>query len=223
MFQLLKLPRELRDKIYECALVRERIYVVETRCVGTPLRTCWLGRAMYGERFNATYGVKFGLSSLDKSLVFDLNLLSANRQVYVESSQIFYGQNRFHLNVHDLKNRETDTCTAFMSDRPPHAQKYIGHVSLAFEDLDTDDASLLLQGHPKFCQVFDECFKYAALQTIEITLKRRWYPGLEQFNFSQSGLAELLRSKGLRTLVLHLVVIPTLGTASSIFFELELA
>ncbi|MCJ1461510.1 hypothetical protein MMC07_000107 [Pseudocyphellaria aurata] len=69
---------------------------------------------------------QMSLESRDRELC--LNLFLANRQVYHESRQVFYEQNRFGVSDYHLTG--IPACWAFLQDRPAGSLRYIRDVRL---------------------------------------------------------------------------------------------
>ena len=155
IFPLLQLPRELRDRIYEYALVdcqdlaisigstRKRYNVWENEeppfqkrysdFISDPVhRTSF---ACPVERRNFTYVNGTGLACFEmKGFAWDeirrepeLSLFHTNRQVYQEASEIFYSKNlfSFEVGVDSLA-----CCLAFLKDRPTRALQQIRSIGL---------------------------------------------------------------------------------------------
>lgn len=141
MASFLSLPRELRDAIYETSLVSPDVIGIsevniETRPLNPDLRLD-LRRTWQGEIEDdvdetilyltaMTYQISF--KSRDQNLC--LNLFLVNRQIYHESRQVFYEQNRFAFSDYQLTG--IPACLAFLQDRqsPLGSLRYIRDIQL---------------------------------------------------------------------------------------------
>ncbi|MCJ1429197.1 hypothetical protein MMC29_007110 [Sticta canariensis] len=139
MASLLSLPRELRNLIYQASLVSlDIIDISEVNIEMRPLnpdlklnvRRTWQGEIEDPEDETILYPMamtyQMSFPSRDENL--GLNLFLANRQIYNESRQVFYEQNRFRFSEYYLTG--IPACLAFLQDRPPGSLRYIRDVQL---------------------------------------------------------------------------------------------
>lgn len=127
MASFMSLPRELRDAIYKISLVSlDEIGIsevnIETRPLNPDLKLD-LRRTWQGEiedqndetiLYPAAMTYQMSFRSRDQNLC--LNLFLTNRQIYHESRQVFYEQNRFAISEYQLTG--IPACLAFLQDRP---------------------------------------------------------------------------------------------------------
>ncbi|MCJ1226210.1 hypothetical protein MMC12_002859 [Toensbergia leucococca] len=136
MFEFLKLPQEIRDEIYRCALVRNSIEVeiVDASESKSPvhLRTTWKESTSKRYRSDAvpwetsTYQIMTpGQKHRDP---IGLNLFLANRRIYDECSQIFYKENQFVFR-YDIISLGLEYI-AFLHDRPHKALLHFRYMHI---------------------------------------------------------------------------------------------
>ncbi|KAF2817376.1 uncharacterized protein BDZ99DRAFT_513616 [Mytilinidion resinicola] len=141
-FPLLDLPRELRDLIYEYALVaKDGIHIRAVPpvpngrlpiCRSPTKRRSILynGYSKYHEcHFDVTYEFYAPKGPHD---VCDLSIFLVNKQVYAEASKIFYSQNIFDFCPEMDEDRSFSTCHLFLMDRPTSASSKIRSLALRF-------------------------------------------------------------------------------------------
>lgn len=140
MFELAKVPRELRDKIYEAALVRYVIVVTTTEPNReNDSRSTWQdtrdpliarpgvdGAGVHDE--NVTYSYKLQASQNDAPI---LNLFHTSRQIYTECWPIFYKHNMFDFSNSKTTFTAASMCLAFLNDRPQPALQHIHGMHLS--------------------------------------------------------------------------------------------
>lgn len=139
MANFLSLPRELRDAIYKISLVSlDGIGISEVAIEMRPLnpdlkldlRTTWQGEIEDNDEETILYPTamtyQMSFKSRDENLC--LNLFLANQQVYHESRQMFYEQNRFSVSEYQLTG--IPACLAFLQDRPPGSMRCIRDMQL---------------------------------------------------------------------------------------------
>ncbi|KAK3173092.1 hypothetical protein OEA41_006421 [Lepraria neglecta] len=157
MFDFTKLPREIRDKMYECKLVRGTIKLVTipplardgsknaqdsySNRLTSPkiLRSTRIMRLLDGTEFLASY------CKDDTIMDINLTVLSVNRQMYDEAWTIFYGQNAFDFTTPTTMSNYDSVwnCMAFLRDRPSYTLPHIKELHLLMGD---DSLQLLLRG-----------------------------------------------------------------------------
>lgn len=163
-FRFLDLPRELRDIIYEFALVAQDN--IQIRAVGVSRRpaaedydlpTCQrLFRSRLVHRLHSTFGVTYELNPQDgQQEGLNLQTFQLSKQVHREASKIFYGSNTFEFCPHgDLKENEFSNLVGylFLSDRPPLALANIQSLSLILGH-DTSIPAFFLDSQSRYmCQ-----------------------------------------------------------------------
>jgi hypothetical protein len=154
-FPLLQLPRELRDRIYEYALVDGQdlaISIGSTRkrydlwrneeppfqkkysdFISDPIHRTSFACTL--ERRNFTYVNGNGLACFEMKVSAwdeirsepELSLFHTNRQCYQEASDIFYSKNLFSF---DVGLDSLACCLAFLKDRPTRAMRQIRSIGL---------------------------------------------------------------------------------------------
>lgn len=152
MFDLMRLPAELRIKIYEYALIRDVIRIVHTvqtfplghpscraevyeepnpRKMGT-LRSRHITivnvKNAAGEEVRDEISSSYGIHPDDSRPV--LNLFLTNRKVYSETWPIFYQQNAFAFTIPLQSCISAELCLRFLYDRPHHALQHIRELHL---------------------------------------------------------------------------------------------
>jgi hypothetical protein len=94
VFRFLDLPKPIRERIYRFLLLKESIVVCDWAAGVTP--TGVLRRTDYDVRVNReTRRTTYQVRALGRGRRTDLKILSLNKQIYEEASQIFYGENTF--------------------------------------------------------------------------------------------------------------------------------
>ena len=149
MFDLMRLPAELRIKIYEYALIRNVIRIVHTvqtlptghpscryeepnpRKIGT-LRSRHITlvnvKDFAGEEVREEISSSYGIHPPHSPPV--VNLFLANRKVYSETWPIFYQRNAFAFTVPLRSCASAELCLRFLYDRPYHALQHIRELHL---------------------------------------------------------------------------------------------
>lgn len=134
MLSFLSLPRELRDVIFKMSLVSLDVIGIsevniETRPLNPDLkldlRRTWQGEIEDQDDETVLYptAMTYQMSRGSRENNLCLNLFLANRQIYHESRQVFYEQNRF--GVYDYYLTGVPACLAFLQDRPSGSSRYI--------------------------------------------------------------------------------------------------
>lgn len=135
-FPLFRLPRELRDRVYKFALVRDFIDI-EPACCGSDDDSPELEAQAPNVKHRSTFvsSSKLMTYRLDQRSECAcgecysrdgpfLNLFYANRQVYEESRKVFYSQNTFQMPLGSGL-----LGLAFLNDRTPEALALIRNFS----------------------------------------------------------------------------------------------
>lgn len=139
MASFLNLPRELRDSIYQASLVSlDNVDISEVNIDMRPLnpdlklklRGTWRGEIVDPEEENILdpVAMTYQMSFTSRVENLSLNLFLVNRQIYSESRQVFYEQNRFRFSDYYLTG--IPACLAFLFDRPQGSLRYIRDVQL---------------------------------------------------------------------------------------------
>ena len=154
MFDIAKIPRELRDMIYEAALVRDMIIVAPTvlpKCESVS-RSTWQDTrdppiAGHGvdqagaHEDTITNSYYLRASNNDAP---NLNLFHTSRQIYTECWSIFYKHNMFDFSCSETTVMAASMCLAFLNDRPQPALQLIRRMHLSFgEPLHHKDSQLI--------------------------------------------------------------------------------
>ena len=198
MFDLLKLPAELRIKIYEYALVRGVIRIVSSV---HPFG------AVHPSFFEDPFEVFYEEPNPDKAVILRsrrirlvkvkivagnvvgdeisesyrmqpvrfppvLNIFLTNRQVYSEAWPIFYQQNAFAFAVPTKPWRSADHCLRFLYDRPYHALQHIRELHLMLGRAPQ---------HPMRCDIclgplktlLDDISRYLSLHVLVLYIRGR--------------------------------------------------
>ena len=154
MFDLMRLPAELRIRIYEYALVRDVISIVQTvhpfgavhpsdfeklqYCYEEPnpkktvilrSRRIKVKNVKYfgGNEVGDEISWSYGIRP-DQSPV--VNLFLTSRKVYDETWPIFYQQNAFSFTIPLRSMNSADLCLRFLYDRPYHVLQNISELHL---------------------------------------------------------------------------------------------
>ncbi len=148
MFDLMRLPRELRDNIYRHALVRDQVKITTTAPFWTtelgdlhnpintrdPTSSAWSHRSTrtrfplsnkYTDGITVSYCIDPSITELP-----NLVLLLTCRRVYAEALRVLYEQNTFDFIDTDKADESVCNCLYFISDRPIHIRRLIRHISL---------------------------------------------------------------------------------------------
>lgn len=152
MFDLMKLPAELRIKIYEYALIRNVIRIVhtlQTFPTGHPfsreelyeepnprkkesLRSRHIElvkvKNAAGEEVRDEISSSYGIHPDHSPPV--VNLFLTNRKVYSETWPLFYQKNAFAFNVPLRSCTSAELCLRFLYDRPYRALQHIRELHL---------------------------------------------------------------------------------------------
>lgn len=154
MFDIAKIPRELRDMIYEAALVRDVILVAPTEVprYENVSRSTWqdirdppiAGPRVYrtgAHEETVTNSYYLQASNNDAP---NLNLFHTSRQIYTECWSIFYKHNMFDFSSSGTTVTAASMCLAFLNDRPQRALQLIRRIHLSFgEPLHHQDSRLI--------------------------------------------------------------------------------
>ena len=197
MFDLMKLPSELRLRIYEYALVREVIRVVSTVHPFGTLRPSFFeqGQDWYEEsnldkavslrsRSITLANVKYVAGQVvgdeisrsyrvqPDSLPPQVTLFLTSRKVYAETWPIFYQKNAFAFNIPHRVVMSTDNCLKFLYDRPYHALRHIRELHLLIGNapnlpLRFDIGSMVWQ------RLIDEISRYMSLRVLVVYIRGR--------------------------------------------------
>lgn len=150
MFDLMKLPTELRIKIYEYALVRDVIRIVSTAhpfgavpphdnkhtqiyyeepnpnkpVILRSTRKSFIAVMMVGDEISWSYGIQPG------GFPPMVNIFLTSRKVYSETWPIFYQQNAFAFITPLQTLHSAYNCLMFLYDRPYHALRHIRELHL---------------------------------------------------------------------------------------------
>ena len=198
MFDLLKLPAELRIKIYEYALVRGVIRVVSTVHPFGALHP-----SSFGDRFEESYeesnpdkavtlrsrrktlaNTKFVAvnavgDEISKSYRMQpvrhppvVNIFLTNRQVYSEAWPIFYQQNAFAFAVPTKPWRSAENCLRFLYDRPYHALQHIRELHLMLGRAPQHPLRRVICSWP-VGTLLDEISRYLSLRVLVLYIRGR--------------------------------------------------
>lgn len=197
MFDLMKLPAELRIRIYEYALVREIIRVVSTVHPFGALRPSFFdqGQDWYEEpnpekamslrsRSITLANVKYVAGKVVGDEISrsyriqpdrfppQVNLFLTSRKVYAETWPIFYQKNAFAFTIPHRVVLSADNCLRFLYDRPYHALRHIRELHLLIGNaphlpLRFDIGSMVWQ------RLIDEISRYLSLRTLVLYVRGR--------------------------------------------------
>ena len=199
MGDLLKLPRELRDQIYSHALVHPKIEVCisDSDDSSDQLRSSW---PSCNTRYclSCLLGLQYGHDKRCKKFhrltyklcrpnLSSMNLFFTSRQVYTESSEIFYGQKRFEFS--DQRFRVVTLCSAFLYDRPLRALQLFRHITL-FEPLDFSFSTPYYVRCASWQLLRDTVDKIYALRTFEKDFKKDLDPKLKAVDAADPTTAQ---------------------------------
>ena len=189
MGELLKLPRELRDQIYRHALVHPKIeiHISNSNEPSNQLRSSWSScNTMFCfSCVSCLIGLQYGHEKRCKQFhrlacklwrpnLSSMNLFFAGRQVYQESSEMFYAQNRFEFS--DMRFRVVTLCSAFLHDRPLRALQLIRHLTL-FEPLSLPVSAISsCVRYPSWQLLLDTVDQIYALRASEKGFKKDLVP-----------------------------------------------
>lgn len=144
-FPLLDLPRELRDLVYERMLIRKVIYIVpgycwEKRTWGNPYRFDLHVPEHQRSTYERTLAAGMQYASYEERKrgsrrnhnCPNLNIFLTCRQVYDETSSVYYKQNLFYF---DFAGRTNEVLSvqaghAFLLDRPPRSLQRLRSIKL---------------------------------------------------------------------------------------------
>lgn len=191
MFDFLKLPRELRDQIYEELLVRnypvpiKRNYEDTTGYypstyfsptwyddtkryfpgVGACYKTC---AVCYGpKKPSRTSERLYHLFRIADDEPIDLNIFLANRQVYDESRTVFYKENLFDF-TKDVKDeaKPVHTALCFLKDRPEESLKYIRNIAVHIGTVTPCPVWVPDEAWHDLCVCLSHCMKLSYLHVV---------------------------------------------------------
>ena len=212
MFDILKLPREIRDMIYGYALVVKEISVqrIDQSRVKKRSRSSWpayppsRGTPFFDDLYRETYRAQFHFDLGDNILLPQLRLFLTNRQIYTESSQAFYEHNCFRFELASEGYGDLDSYRAFWHDRPLTAKASIRHLYLGLVPFHYGKFSSCFSQELVPHNKVDEILDCTSLDTLEICLRiSAFHPFLGNVDSTNSRLVETVWSKSLQKLVLH--------------------
>lgn len=200
MLDFASFPQELRDMIYEAALVRDVITVAPTklqRCKKIS-RSTWqdiktsevaipgMGRA--GENIEPVTNSYYLQNNGDDAP--NLAIFQTSRQVYAECWPIFYQRNLFDFSKAEKTITAASMCLAFLNDRPPQALQFIRRMHLQFgESLYHDRAWLNLRPYcPQWGQLCSQISTKLSLRQLVLSVSERYArsgiidPGIVDFH-----------------------------------------
>lgn len=175
MFNFMGLPQELRDAIYEYALVQDTICIQNTEiymsifdppCRRTQHKvSVWRARSRgrLKERFDVHISYCMGIQNAKMP---NLNLFLVSRDVYNQASRIFYEQNHFvfpHDPDWDVSRKGDSNCLDFLQDRPQHVLNHIRHIRI--------DTCYLFRTQPLSVDSFDDWDTLFALLAAKVKLR----------------------------------------------------
>lgn len=190
MFVLAKAPRELRDAIYEAALVLDVIVVTPTELPKREnvSRSTWqgtrnpliAGHAIDGagvHEENVTYS--YNLQARQNNAP-SLNLFYTSRQIYTECWPIFYKHNMFDFSNAKTTFTAASMCLAFLSDRPEPVLQHIHRMHLSVGGSLHQQDSQFIPGpiSPLWGQLCTKVRGHLSLDQLILSVDGRFsYPG----------------------------------------------
>lgn len=134
-----------------------------------------------------------------------LRLFFVNRQIYAESSRIFYKHNDFNFISLETTESSAATCLAFLYDRPQHVIQQIREISLSIGYDDRFSCSV-------FCRwktLCREICTYMSLQKLRLD-NGHYYHAEGLYNRLKSnsskclteGLVDVFKTKGLHRVLM---------------------
>ena len=229
MFDLLKLPPELRIKIYEYALVRDVIRIV---CTIHPFgalhpsrydeaqrnqHQLWYERPVsLRSRKTRLANVKFVAGNLvgdEISYSYGiqpdhfppvLNIFLTNRQVYSEAWPIFYQQNAFAFTIPLESIRSAEACRMFLYDRPHHALRHIRELHLLVGNCQQHPVRFKLSSE-SWQKLLEEISRYMSLRVLVLYVRGRTDKALEYRLPDLPWKEWLCQIKGLQELHIDLI------------------
>ncbi|KAL9068488.1 MAG: hypothetical protein Q9161_006136 [Pseudevernia consocians] len=202
MLGINKLPQELRDKIYEAALVRDVIIVVPTELQNgeNVSRSTWqhntsptiTGPGGVSARIcgkPVTYSYHLQANNEDTP---NLNLFHTSCQVYAECWPIFYKQNMFDFSNAETSIIATSMCLAFLNDRSQQALQHIRRLHLIFgEPLYRHGWSNPTSFSPQWGQLCIRISTVLSLHQLVLTVNERFPKRLVPWPALESDRARL--------------------------------
>lgn len=226
MFDLMRLPAELRIKIYEYALIRNVIrivHTVQTIPPGYPFRLDELYEEPNPRKIetlrsrciefvnlkNAAGGEVRGEISSSYGIHPDqsppvVNLFLTNRKVYSETWPIFYQRNAFAFTVPLRSFTSAELCLRFLYDRPYHALQHIRelHLLLGLAPQHPLSRDIVSQ---KWQRLLTEISRYMSVRVLVLYLRGR-VDEAPEYNYSDFPWKEwLCKVTGLRELHMDLI------------------
>ncbi|CAF9935561.1 hypothetical protein IMSHALPRED_010278 [Imshaugia aleurites] len=198
MFDLMRLPAELRIKIYEFALVRDVIRIVTTvypfealhpkyyESVESwyedrnPNKTSRLRSTTEIEMDTAQYIAgrevrdqileSYGIQPSNSPPLVNIFLL--NRKVYSEAWPIFYEQNAFAFAIPTRTFQSIENCLRFLYDRPHHALRHIRELHLLVGDAPQHAIRFELASGP-WQWLLEEMSRYLSIRVLVLYIRGR--------------------------------------------------
>lgn len=209
MFPLKKLPRELRDKIYELMLMRGDLTIIarelEPSHHSDPEAT-WTGVV-------ARIGVKTICARNTFILAYYpvffeaplLNIFLADRQTYSETWPIFYSQNTFAFRCPCLEKSSIEICRVFLKTRRLETLKVMHKISLDLVKGELyENSRFSFDRFEDWQHLCHQLGSELSLKSLTIRTKGPWEDlDMEVFGLSHPlWMEELYHIKGLKNLVL---------------------
>lgn len=197
MFDFMKLPPELRIKIYEYALVRNVIRIISTiHPIGAmspryldseecfyedhnprgPMRLRSTReeytnvRYISGEELADEILWSYGIQPTNSPPLVNIFLL--NRQVYSEAWPIFYEQNAFAFAIPVNTYLCAENCLRFLHDRPYHALRHIYELHLNIGNAPQHPIRFDLSDWVWQC-LLDEINRYLSIRVLHLYIRGR--------------------------------------------------
>ncbi|CAD6583069.1 MAG: hypothetical protein ASARMPREDX12_001161 [Alectoria sarmentosa] len=197
MFDLMKLPPELRVKIYEYALVRDVIRIVSTvhplealhpkrdKEVETyyedrnPKKSMRLRstrehakdiKYVWGKQVADRVLWSYGIQPSNNPPL--VNIFLMNRKVYSEAWPIFYEQNAFAFAIPTNTFLSIEACIRFLYDRPYHALRHIREMHLLIGNAPHLPIRSVLSYDP-WQHLIDEISRYLSVRVLVLYIRGR--------------------------------------------------